>query len=271
MSSIYPGEPINLLLTSLGRVESEPAFLGLIDALIEAELAPRKYGLVDGAIRLRFSRDAVAKDAARILENQEFLAQGPSHLAIRLRMRWHPGMYVKLRDLPSDVAAATKARWLRAADRAFELMRPELLVVSWTPSRMRRRDWRSSQERSAALMSAAMFDTGRYYHNGPCGLGVRTYLCSHLAGLIGDAALDALPAVVTRLEGGAVRIDLSPDLTTASMEEFVDTWQRCMDLLAPRQIFCVPWVDDERFIIRYSDLRYDNRPPRFSRPPEASE
>lgn len=259
-STKHPRDSL-MYLRAFAPIATTDRLLGIVDALVEAGLAPTHYGLVDGSVRLRFTRDAIAKDARKILEKKTLLARGASGLSINLDDWSCPMVLVGVEIVPAPTSES-KERWLQAADRFHELLSPEFLLLGWGPSLKIRQGWRDDRERTEILMSASMDVVGDYYNVGPCGLGMRTYLCKHYADLLGADTLSTLPASVTTLGDGSVRVDLADDLVATPFAELVDRWEACMRHLAPYEVFCVPRIVEER-----CSIWYDKPSARFSFPP----
>lgn len=259
-------QPDHLLrLKAYAPVQTRDVLLGIIDAVLEAGLTPKRYGVQDGAIRLRFNREAIERDAGKVLAEGTFYAEGPQGLCIYL---WASSGALSIEQkIPQHPSDADKAGWLRMVDRIRETMVPEFLAMSWAPSlRVVPRGWASDRERTERLMLYGMHG-GSYYRTGPSGLAYRTYLCAHYAELFGADALSSLPATVTYLDDGSVCIDLYDDLLHASFGDLVDRWTDCMQILYRREVFTVPRINEEHQTIVYDDIRYENRAPRFVHPP----
>ncbi|MBX3274059.1 MAG: hypothetical protein KF729_27585 [Sandaracinaceae bacterium] len=252
-----------LVLRAFAPIPTREIVLDVIDTLIDAEITASRYGIADGAVRLRFSRDSVERDVDKVFSEGTFLATGPNDLEIRIRTSFRAGLIVDS-AVPLSPSDVDKQRWLRAADRLRETLAPEYLVIGWAPIlRERPQRWADERDLAERLMVYGMDPvTKDYYLVGPTGLSLRTYLCAHYVDLIGRETLSSLPACVTYLDDGAVRIDLCEDLLHATFAELVDRWHACMNVLYPREVFCAPEI-----VERMGGIWFRNPAPRFVPPP----
>lgn len=75
---------------------------------------------------------------------------------------------------------------------------------------------------------------------GPTGMGTRTYFSGDILDLFGRDVIRNIPANVTDLDWGGIRIDLVEKPWEAEANELLDRWIGVMEYLEPYEVFAIP-------------------------------
>jgi len=128
-------------------------------------------------------------------------------------------------------------------DRVAEIVKPRygLTHITWDVVR----PWTNEHERLKDWMAYASNPAPVDYPHGPCGLGIRTYFGGDILELFDREIFKTIPAIVTEMEWGGIRIDLVDKPWEADPELLFERWLDAMKHLEPAQVFAIPQFDEE--------------------------
>lgn len=137
------------------------------------------------------------------------------------------------------------------SDQIAEIVKPRFGVthIFWpaqTP-------WKTEIERMQKWMNLCSYPVPvKFFPNGPLGLGMRTYLGGDVLEMFDREILSDIPAVVTDLSWGGIRIDLAENPWELDSEELLNNWMKVMQHLEKAHLFAIPSFDRDHMGVAFS-------------------
>ncbi|MGG4552085.1 hypothetical protein [Paenibacillus humicus] len=113
--------------------------------------------------------------------------------------------------------------------------------------------WETDEQRIHRWMNLASSPVPVEFHpNGPLGVGMRTYFGGYVLEMFGRDFLMNTPAIVTELEWGGIRIDLSEKPWELELNELILIWSRVMDYLETSNVLAIPQFREDKRTVLFS-------------------
>ena len=87
--------------------------------------------------------------------------------------------------------------------------------------------------------------------NGPTGVGLRNYFSNDILGLFSKNIFNDIPAKITELDWGGVRLDLMDKPWEADEEKLLENWRNVMQHLETAHVLSIPQFQENNISIFY--------------------
>ncbi|TWD92475.1 hypothetical protein FB550_11728 [Neobacillus bataviensis] len=165
-------------------------------------------------------------------------------------VNWSPRSFLKL-EFHKSIPKKLWPVFFELSDKIAEIVKPCYGVthIFW-PSAY---PWNTERERLNMWMDLCANPVPvRFLPNGPLGVGVRTYISSHIMEMFGKEFLLNSPGVVSELNWNGIRIDLLSEPWKADNETLLDSWLRVMEYLESSNVMAIPDFDDDHMGVSFS-------------------
>ncbi|WP_336883253.1 hypothetical protein [Priestia koreensis] len=154
-------------------------------------------------------------------------------------------------DVSKSIPEKLWADFFTLSDQLAEIAKPRFgLAHPFWPAA---HPWNTDRERVHKWMNiCAQPVPVRFLSNGPLGLGMRTYIGSQLLDLVDAESLREIPAFLSTLEWGGIKIDLVEDPSDVNLDMLLDRWLEAMDHLKKADFFATPDFEETRRRISFS-------------------
>ncbi|MCM3004565.1 hypothetical protein [Priestia koreensis] len=154
-------------------------------------------------------------------------------------------------DFSKSIPEKLWANFFTLSDQLAEIAKPRFgLAHPFWPAA---HPWNTERERVHKWMNiCAQPVPVRFLSNGPLGLGMRTYIGSEILDLVDAKSMQEIPAFLSTLEWGGIKIDLVEDPLDVNLDTLLDRWLEAMNHLKRADFIATPNFEENRRRISFS-------------------
>ena len=213
------------------------------------KFSPNKWGNWE-RIRLDYNKSEIIDLASLDKIDEVYLHRNLSvKYSGRFDINWKQSSYFSF-EMNKSTSQKYWSTFFELFDQVAEIVKPRYGVthVAWEEII----PWTNDRERLKIWMFYASDIVPKDYQYGPHGLGIRTYLGGDILELFGREIFKTIPAIVTEMEWGGIRVDLVDKPWEADPELLFDRWLAAMKHLEPAQVFAVPIFQNDCTWVKFS-------------------